>query len=535
MDRRTFLRTAAGVAVAGAAGCTGSRSGGPPTGTGRTGPGPTSTGTPPAPAAPSPSGGAPRPADWAALARDLDGRLVRPGDADYGTARLVFNPRYDGIRPAAVGYCSGPADVRSCLAFATRYGVPVVPRAGGHSYAGASTGPGLVLDVTPMRAVAVDAASGTATIGAGARLVDVYAALAGHGVTVPAGSCPTVGLAGLALGGGVSVVGRAYGLTSDNLVAATVVTADGRVLECDALRQPDLFWACRGGGGGQFGVVTALRLRTHPAPAVTLFFLSWPWSAAARVVGGWQRWAPAAPDPLWSTCKLLGSADRAHPTVLVAGLHLGSAASLQPLLDGLVARVGADAATRSVRTRAYADAMLAEAGCSGRTVAQCHLPWQAPGGQLGRESLAAASHFVGRPLPAAGIAVLLRAAEQRGRLPGGGEGGVSLDALGGAINRVRPEATAFVHRGALFLAQLTTTWAAGASAGSIRRQHDWLRGFRTALRPYGNGEAYQNYADPELTDWPRAYYGSNYARLIRVKATYDPDALFRPPQGIPPR
>jgi hypothetical protein len=179
--------------------------------------------------------------------------------------------------------------------------------------------------------------------------------------------------------------------------------------------------------------------------------------------------------------------------------------------------------------------MLAEAGCSGRTLAECHLPWQAPGGRLARESLAAGSHFVGRPLPADGIAVLVRAAEQRGRLPGGGEGGVSLDALGGAINRVAPDATAFVHRDALFLAQLTTTWASGASAGSVSRQRDWLGGFQAALRPYGNGEAYQNYADPELADWRRAYYGSNYARLVRVKARYDPGSLFHPAQGIPPR
>ncbi len=538
MQRRTFLRAAAGAAVAGLAGCTrgGSGQGAAPTGPGGTPGGRTGTGPSTTPR-PRPTGtAAPATAsDWAALARDLDGRLVRPGDADYGTARLAFNPRYDGIHPAGIAYCAGPADVRSCLAFATRHGLPLVPRAGGHSYAGASTSTGLIVDVTWMRSVAVDAASGAATIGAGARLVDVYAALAGHGRTIPAGSCPTVGLAGLALGGGLGVVGRAYGLTSDSLVAATVVTADGRVLDCDARRQPDLFWACRGGGGGNFGVLTSLRLRTHPAPAATLFFLSWSWSVAARVVDGWQRWAPAAPDPVWSTCKLLGSTDRARPSVLVAGLYLGSAGDLTPLLDGLVAAVGAEPATRSVRTRGYAEAMLAEAGCSGRRVAECHLPWQAPGGRVARESLAAASHFVGRPLPADGIAVLVRAAEQRGRLGGGGEGGVSLDALGGAINRVPPDATAFVHRGALFLAQLTTTWAGGASAGSVARQRDWLRGSRAALRPYANGEAYQNYADPELADWRRAYYGRNYDRLVRVKARYDPGSLFRPAHGIPPR
>jgi FAD/FMN-containing dehydrogenase len=536
-DRRAFLRAAAVTAGAGLVGCSGRAA--TPTGTPAAGPSrtPTSSRTPtPTGSTGSPAqagtGRAPTPADWTALGRGLAGRLVRPADADYDLARRLYSPRYDQVRPAAVAYCAGPADVRECLAFAARFGVPVTPRSGGHSYAGWSTGTGLVLDVTPMHAVSVGA--GTATVGAGTRLVDVYAGLAAAGVTIPAGSCPTVGIAGLTLGGGLGVVARAYGLTSDNLVAAEVVTAAGRVLECGPGREPELFWACRGGGGGNFGVVTSFRFRTRPAPDVTLFYLSWPWSAAAAVVSGWQRWAPTAPDPLWSTCKLLAGGGRRGPTAFAAGAYLGSRSALQPLLDRLVGLVGADPTGHSLRSLPYLQAMLAEAGCSGRSVAQCHLAGPGAGGTLGRESEAAASHFVDRPLPADGLAALVSAVAARGRLSGGGEGGISLDAMGGAMNRVDPGATAFVHRNALFVAQLTTTWADTASPAAVAAQQRWLRGFHGTVGRFGNGEAYQNYVDPDLAGWRRAYYGRNYSRLVRVKATYDPTRLFRLPQGVPP-
>jgi hypothetical protein len=188
-----------------------------------------------------------------------------------------------------------------------------------------------------------------------------------------------------------------------------------------------------------------------------------------------------------------------------------------------------------VRTLPYLDAMLTEAGCSGLTVAQCHLPEQAAGGRLRREAEAAASHFVDRPVPPTGLAAMTRAVAARGGIGGGGAGGISLDALGGAINRVAPGATAFVHRGSLFLAQLTTTWADGASSAAVAAQQRWLAGFRAMLAPYANGEAYQNYVDPALPGWQRAYYSGNYDRLVRIKAALDPGWLFRLPQGIPPR
>lgn len=244
----------------------------------------------------------PTSADWAQLAKSLHGTLVRPNSPQYATARQLFSSRFDTILPAAIAYCAAPADVQTCLAFAHRFGIPIAPRTGGHSYAGYSTTTGMVLDVTRMSTIAVNAGNGSATVGAGARLIDVYSALAQSGLVIPAGSCPTVGVAGLTLGGGAGVLDRKFGLTCDNVLSAQVVVADGRVLTCDASHELDLFWALRGGGGGNFGVVTSFTFRIHQLTTLSLFTLRWPWSSAATVVNAWQNWSPQGPDELWSNC-----------------------------------------------------------------------------------------------------------------------------------------------------------------------------------------------------------------------------------------
>ena len=180
----------------------------------------------------------------------MRGPVLTPGQRGYGAAADVYNARWDGSHPVAVVRPRDVADVRAAVRWAARYDVPVVPRSGGHGYTGNSTtDAGVVLDLRGLRAVRLRDGGRRVRAGAGAQLVDVDAALAAHGVAVPAGSCPSVGLGGLALGGGMGLAGRAFGLTLDNVVAATVVTADGRRRRVDATHDPDLFWALRGGGG----------------------------------------------------------------------------------------------------------------------------------------------------------------------------------------------------------------------------------------------------------------------------------------------
>ncbi|GGV90056.1 FAD-binding dehydrogenase [Streptomyces gelaticus] len=534
--RRSLLTAGAAAALTGVtiAACSktsaASDGAGSTAGTGGTG----STGSSPAPSSASaPPKHAPAgPADWSAVARSLDGSVIRPQDASYPTARQLYNTRFDRLKPAAVAYVRHAADIRECLSFARRTGTPVSIRSGGHSYAGWSSGNGhLVLDVSSLSRV-----RSNGTIGAGAKLIDVYQGLVRSGLTIPGGSCPTVGISGLTLGGGHGVASRAYGLTCDSLTAATVVTADGKTLTVDAKHHPDLFWALRGAGNGNFGVVTELTFRTRPAPRSVTAYMSWPWSRARSVVTAWQKWGPSQPDEIWSSLHLAAGPGGSRPNVSVAAFSLGTYGDLQNAVDRLADRIGAPASSVSLRRRSYQEAMLVYAGCSGITDAQCHLPGTTPGrtpqGTLRRETYAAASDFFDRSLSPAGVQALLARTEAFTRIPvtrGGGGGSISLTALGGAINRVSPQSTAFVHRGSRMLAQYIGSWKPG-TAGSA--QQDWLKDTHAAMRRYASGAAYQNYTDPALTDWRRAYYGSAADRLAKLKKQYDPERLFAFPQAL---
>jgi len=443
---------------------------------------------------------------------------VRPGDADYDTARVLYNTRFDDVLPAAIARCASPEDVSAAIRFARAPGIPLAVRSGGHSYAGYSTGRGLVIDVSPMSQVAVR--DGEATIGAGARLIDVYDTLSAKGAGIAAGSCPTVGITGLTLGGGVGVLTRAWGLTCDDLVAAQVVTADGSVRACDATREPDLFWALRGGGGGNFGVVTSLTLRTHPANDLALGYISWPASRAAAVLGAWSAWMTRVPQTLWSTLHL--DAGPSGPTVAVHCVHTGTAAEVNAALDDLVRAAGAPE-YREAGTRTYRDVMLLEAACLGRTTQECHLVGTTPEGRLERETYAAKSIVAPGALSSDAVAALIDAMRN---IAGGS---VLVDALGGAVARVAADATAFPHRSAFAIVQLIGNWTFG---GDPVAATSWLRATHQRLRPLIGRGAYVNYIDPDLDDWPEAYYGGNYARLRAVKARYDPDRVFDFPQAV---
>jgi FAD/FMN-containing dehydrogenase len=477
----------------------------------------------------------PTAADWTALGRDLSGPLIRPGEASYPVAKRLFDPRFDNLAPAGIAYCRSPHDVATCLAFVSKYRVPVAARCGGHSYAGWSSSTGLIIDVTRMAGVQVSGS--TATVGAGTRLVDFYNGLAAHGRAVPGGSCPTVGISGLALGGGIGVVARAFGMTCDNVESLQVVTADGQIRTCSSTSNPDLYWACRGGGGGNFGVVTEFTFRTHQVSDIVYFFLYWPWSQAERVLSAWQSWAPFAPDQLWSNVHLAAAPGGGTPTLEVGGTYIGSLGEAYAQLEKLYAAAGSRPSSYDMNITSWLSAMLLEAGCSSLTVQECHLPTQAAGGKLSRSSEYAKSDYFTRPLSSAGIGTLLRGVESLRSVSGapGGVGGIAFDSLGGAVNRIAPSATAFVHRNALFGAQYTTGWnvqSGGTPPAGAIRQRAWQRAFWQSMRPYASGQAYQNYIDPDLTNWRQAYYGANYTRLAQIKAAHDPAGIFTFPQSL---
>ena len=530
LSRRAFLRAGAALTALGAGALAGCGGGSPSTSTTTS----VSTTTPPSTTetTTTTTGGPPSAAEWSALRQSLSGTLVLPGDASYPNAKLVYDLRFEDAAPAAIAYAASATDVQRLIDFARRHALAPIPRSGGHSYGGYSTGSGLVVDLGAMNGVRV--AGARATVGAGTRLVDLYRALAAAGVLVPGGSCPSVGIAGLALGGGVGVLGRKYGLSSDAIESLRVVTADARVLTADAASEPDLYWASRGGGGRNFGIVTSFDFTAPPIPPLALFTLEFPWGSAAELFAAWAAWIARAPDELWSNCLLLS----AGPSGLIAratGVYVGDVAPLTALVNELVRAVGATATTNYIRSDSYLRAMLVEAGCAEITLAACHLQNPGSPGTLARSAFAAKSAYISSAPPSAGVAAIVAAVESFQReLPELG-GGLGFDASGGAINAVAPDATAFVHRDALCQLQMSGSWGPRSAAASAAAVGSWLAETAARLAPHTNGEAYQNYIDPTLADWPRAYYGANLPRLGSVRRAYDPDGVFTFAQSIPLR
>jgi FAD/FMN-containing dehydrogenase len=385
---------------------------------------------------------------------------------------MAVLPRFAHITPAETRPCRDAADVAEAIAEARRRGLEIAVRSGGHCFAGRSSTTGLLIDVGPMSQIALDGE--TATIGAGARLGKVYDALAAHGRAIAAGCGPDVGIAGLALGGGLGILGRRYGLTCDQMLAAQVVLADGTVVTAGDDEHQDLFWALRGSGGGQFGVVTAFTMKTVPAPpAIECFRLSYPREQAAELIAEWQAWAPDAPDELAASLIV-------HPDAV----HLFGAGPLPEREAETTVRV-------TLPFRA-AKQWLADNGPAG-----------APAEDDSK------STFFRRPLPTSAVEAL--AAQTQGEL--------DFSPWGGAYNAANSEDTAFAHRDERFLLKMTGP-------------RDWLQSVWAIARPHGSGGVYPNFPDPGLEDALTAYHRGNLEKLQTVKAAYDPDHVFGFPQSL---
>jgi FAD/FMN-containing dehydrogenase len=478
---------------------------------------------------------APRPAsdlDWRRLGARLRGTLVRPTTPSYARDVLLFDAALAPRHPQGIAYCESNDDVARCVAFAREHALAITTRSGGHSYAGYSSNDGLVVDLSRLNAVRVDSDANVALVGAGTQLIDLYDSLAAHGRLVPGGSCATVGIAGLALGGGIGVLARRYGLTCDNILEATMVRADASLVHVDASSEPDLLWAHRGGGGGNFGVTTSFTLRTHEIPPLALFTLHFDWAAARDVVMAWMSWIPTQADDLWTNC-LLQSEGVDGLSLEVSGVWCGSASALSQVVDSFVSAVGTAPTSRFVAGDNYLDAMAAEAGCSSLSIAACHLSGDGVG-QLSRAAFRAKSSFVVAPWsPARVERAVASLAHLAGRAPDLGAA-LAFDSYGGAISRVTSRESAFAHHGAIAGIQATHSWSTYSPQSQIDAGDEWLDELGSSVFVAGDG-AYVNYIDPTLTNWLDAYYGASVERLVRVKSTIDPDDLFHFAQSIPLR
>jgi hypothetical protein len=448
---------------------------------------------------------------WRDLGAALEGEVVLPDSPRYDEVRKPQIPRFHDVRPQAVVLCRTPEDVVEAIAFARRSGIEVAVRSGGHDFAGRSSGPGMVLDLTPMHSL--ELSNGLATVGPGLRLGALYAALAQYEVTIPGGCGATVGIGGQTLGGGLGLLGRSRGLTSDQLVAAEAVLADGRVVECDEQRHEDLFWALRGAGAQGLGVVTRLTLRTVPEPAATSFHLRWPYELASALIGAWQAWSPTGPDELAASLLVtVGGEAGADPVVHLFGSMIGSETETAALLDEFVSVAGADPASSERAHMRYGSLKnyIAERG---------------PGDQEdedGRPYMK--SEFFREPLPAGAIEALVELFV-RGRRPWEAR---KLDFMpwAGAYNRLPADATAFPHREELFLLEHSVVVPAGFDAAATEAARSWLSDSWELVHPSGSGGAYANFPDTDLPDEHRAYWGGNLERVRRVKEKYDPERVF---------
>ncbi|WP_371345073.1 FAD-binding oxidoreductase [Ancylobacter sp. IITR112] len=470
-------------------------------------------------AAPAVAGAPPSPPvdRWQALARIADGALLRPSDADFATQALPNNLRFRHVRPEAIVRCRTPQMVADVLSWCQDYEMPFVLRGGGHSYAGFSTTRGLLVDMSAMNAIDYDPATGRARVGAGALNQNIYDSLRQAGRMMTHGRCPTVGVAGFVLGGGIGFNMRRLGLASDRLVASEIVTADGRVRALSATEEPDLFWAIRGGGGGNFGVSTSFTFDTAPADAqLTVFRLVWRQNTLAVA-----RALFAALDDAPVTLGTRISFSGVTPTLHAGGRQvavtlLGQFAGPKEQLDTLLRPVMAAAAPEfsDIRELPYwdAQAFLLEPGAPA---------WY-------RER----SAFLDT---APSDAFLDKAFEHLVRWPGtGAHGDLFFFQTGGRINEVAPAASAFVHRASRWLSVVGVSWSEDDTVRPeiVRAAKDWQDAlYRTVDHAGGHG-AFINFPDASLAEWRARYYGANLPRLAALKAKVDPANLFSFPQAI---
>ncbi|MEU5031117.1 FAD-binding oxidoreductase [Streptomyces milbemycinicus] len=486
--------------------------------------------------------------DWKRLAASLSpgATLYRPANSGYPPLAIPFNHRYAGTHPAAIVTCATTKDVRAAIRWARAVGLPAVPRSGlGHNYAGYSTTTGLLLNMsrmrnivtTPRRSAARSRAygpikvahgAGTVTVGAGVTNGDLHPLLEDQGIFVPTGRCPSVGVAGLVLGGGIGFSDKMFGLTCDRLVATTVVLADGRVVEASEDSEPDLFWGCRGGAGNNFGVHTSFTFQYERFQGDVGFYrLSWSLDSVLPVMATAQRIALETSDDKRFHLRLgIGTRGRTRDQIRTnagvnaIGQYYGTLDELKAILAPLLAigtpqeRARNCAAVREV-TPAEASTLL-----SATTPVE---KFAAKSAVLNSRTLLTDQQ-------------VSAAAEQLLDWPGSGNpdgAGFAMFALGGEINRVPRRATAFVHRNGLFILAAETSWADYDSPEVAAANLHWLHDFYDAIFPEAPPEhSYQNFPDPKLRDWREAYYGVNYPRLVRVKRKYDPTGFFRYPQAI---
>jgi FAD/FMN-containing dehydrogenase len=440
----------------------------------------------------------------------MQDKVALRGDAGYEQARAIWNGAI-AHQPAVIVRCENSDEVRAAVRAARSHQLPLSVRGGGHDWVGrALCHDGLVVDISAMRHVAVDPVARIAIIGGGARVADVMAATAPHGLVAIAGNCGGVGMAGLTLGGGYGPLLPRFGLAIDQMLGAEIVLADGRHITVNAAQHTELFWALRG-GGGNFGVVTSIRVRLHPVRQVLAGLMLFPWSEATIVLQRYAALARSVPDELAVSVGMVSGADGA-PALFLAPAWCGELAAGEPMMDRLKA-LGSPFAAQ-VGPMRYADllALFDAEAVNGRHHA-LQTRWLP---DLSSDAIAA--------LVAAGSKRTSRRTM------------IALHHFRGAPTRIAADATAFGMRREHVMVQIDAAWDPDDQKNA-EVHREWARGLSRALAPSALTGGYANLLAPDQHDQIADAYGANLNRLRQVKRRFDPENIFSaiplPPGPLP--
>jgi len=435
---------------------------------------------------------------WGGLASSIGGRVLVPASgAQFAAAKQVFNSFYNNSNPAAVVEVSSQADVQKAVAFATANRLQIAPRGGGHSYIGASTAANaMVLDLRGLPGGA-QLDGGNVTVTPATNLSALQQACAGAGRAVPVGTCPTVGIGGSALGGGIGADTRRAGLTCDTLQSATVVLPSGDVVTASANDHPDLFWALRGGGGGNFGVTTSMTFATFAADSTDVVRLDFPSSSAVQVLSGWQSWLNAADRNTWGRVDLAIGSAQTNCQILATC----SAGSGNSVANAIKSAVGVQPSGVQNTTMTHLDLATYLAGGSASASPRGFVA----GSDVISTVNAAAAHAIATAI---------------GQWPAAaGKASVLVDPLGGAAGDIAPGDTAFPWRRQSAVLQ----WYAEPAANQVRAATKWLASAHQAVQQYSVG-GYVNYLEANTP--ASRYFGSNLSQLSAVRQKYDPNRVM---------
>lgn len=470
-----------------------------------------------------------RPSAVEDLHRRLTGHVLVPADPRFAAENLPGNDRFESVTPTAIALCATPEDVQTCVRWCVDEGVQPVMRGGGHNYVGASTTSGLLIKTGAINQVSLDAKAGTVTLGAGALNAHLLSALRGGALMLPIGTCPSVGVGGLVLGGGIGDNSRWAGMTCDHLESTRVVLASGDSVPASQTENTELFWALRGAAGGNFGANTSFTFRLVEIPSSKITVFSVQFNGKDAMVSAWSafdRLMLTAPDRLSGFAAVTNvrppGADitpaQGHaavfPTLTIEGCYQGRQDDVRDLLAPVTSLRPTD---MTVDEMDYWDAQI---------------NWLAVG-EMPKHGLEECSRFTNAPISADRMADLV---DRVLAAPGGTDDANAEVRLmcwsGGQVNRVAADAMAYVHRADNHLLRPAVWWR-DQPASMQQDLLDWTADTFAFVSGFTQPGSFQNWPYSDQKDWQQAYYGANLDRLRQVKRIYDPTNLFRYAQSIP--